>query len=382
MLSAILPLLGAAFIAQPDPRFGGIADVADTPERRAIRARVARDRVKTRFLRREEASILTALQDIASELEQKEETIDELGEVMYILQRDMSKLDGRLDEVEGRLSQLRGKVGARAAALYRMRRTSLARLLERATAPAQARRLRDWLQTIVAYDAELMGAVRGASEADRKLKADLRARQDKLNNTRAKLTDEVEAARQLQADRAALLRAVREERQTSERLSAELQRAARALDREISVIRGLNPAPATAPGGFGAQRYRLPWPVAGRVEVAFGKKVDPDSGMVMVQKGIDIRAPALSPVRSVFKGSVVYSDRFKGFGRMVIVEHPGGFYSLYAHLAGLKVHTGQRVKQYDVVGLLGNSESTKGHYLYFEIRQGKKPVDPLRWLAR
>ena len=378
----VIVLLATGWVAQEDADFGGVSDVVDTPERRAIRARMARDRVRTRFLRREESSILGALQQLAVELEEKEESVEELGETMFILQQDMAKIDKRLEKVEKHLGELRGALGARAAALYRFRRTNIARLIERATAPSQARRLRDWLQAIVTHDAQLMSSVRDASQADRQLKADLRARQDKLNATRAKLTDEVEGARQLKADREALLRAVRQERQTAERLSAELQRAARALDREISVIRGLNPAPAAVPGGFGAQRGRLPWPVAGRVEVAFGKTVDPDSGMVMVQKGIDLRAPNLAPVRAVFKGTVVFADRFKGFGRMVIVEHPGGFYTLYSHLAKIKVKSGRQVNQYNVLGLLGESESTKGPYLYFEIRRGKKPVDPLRWLAR
>ena len=371
-----------AVTGQPDQGFGGMKEIADTAQRRAIRARVARDRVKAKFLRREETSILSALREIADELEEKEESIEELGEVMYILQRDMAKLDGRLGKVEARLSKLRGKVGSRAAALYRMRRINLSQLIERATAPSEARRIRDWLQSIVAYDAALMSSVLDASKADRELKSDLRSRQDKLNKTRAKLTDEVEAARQLQADRAELLRAVRQERKASERLSAELNRAGRALDREISVIRGLKPAPEASPGGFGAQRGRLPWPVAGRVEVTFGKKVDPDSGMVMVQKGIDLRAPALAPVRSVFRGTVVFANNFAGYGRMVIIEHPGGFYTLYAHLEKFEVRSGQKVRAYHVVGLVGDSESTKGAYLYFEMRRGKKPIDPLRWLAR
>ena len=381
MVTSALVIVAAA-ISQSGTTFGGFNDVADTPERRAIRARVARDRVRTRFLRREEASILEALQTIATELEDKEEAAEELGETMFILQRDLKKLDARIEKVETKLSGLREKIGARAAALYRLRRTNVARLIKRATAPSQARRLKDWLQLVVSHDAALMSSVRDTSKADRDLRSELRARKDKLNATRARLTDEVEAARQLQADRGALLSAVRQERQTAERLSRELQRAARELDREISVIRGLKPAPRAAAGGFGAQRGRLPWPVAGRVEVAFGKKVDPESGMIMVQKGIDLRAPARAPVRSVFRGTVVYANRFKGFGRMVIVEHPGGFYSLYAHLSKFKVQVGQRIKQQGVIGLLGDSGSTKGHYLYFEVRRGKKPVDPLRWLAR
>ena len=374
--------MAVALLGQSDPAFGGMADVADTPERRAIRERMARDRVKTQYLRREEASILGALEELSTQLDAQEEKIEELGEVMFILQRDMTKLDSRIAKVETELGTLRGTFGQRAAALYRIKRTNLAQVIERATAPVQARRMRDWLQMIVAHDAALIAKVRKASEADRKLRSDLRVRQDKLNTTRAQITDEVEAARQLRAERTALLKGVRQERKASERLQTELRRAARALDREISVIRGLNPVPAPAEGGFGAQRGRLPWPVAGRVEVAFGKKVDPDSGMVMVQKGIDLRAPSRSPVRAVFRGKVVFADRFKGFGRMVIIEHPGSFYSLYAHLAAFRVGAGDTVRQQALIGLLGNSESTKGHYLYFEIRRGKKPVDPMRWLSR
>lgn len=378
----LIALFVSALLGQSEPGFGGITEVADTPERKAIRTRLARDRIKTNYLRREEVSILAALREMTDEIDEKEETVEELEEVMFILQRDMAKLDARIGKVEVHLSKLRAKVGARAAALYRMRRTTLARIIQRATAPAEARRLRDWLQAVIEYDASLIGSVADASQADRKLKTELRARQDKLNATRAQLTDEVEAARQLQAEREALLKAVREERKASERLAAELRRAGRALDREISVIRGLNPAPKPSPGGFGGQKGKLPWPVSGRVEVAFGKKVDPESGMVMVQKGIDIRAPALAPVRSVFGGKVVFAGRLQGYGRLVIVEHPTAYYSLYAHLESVRVKVDQPVNRFHVLGLLGDSGSTKGAYLYFEIRQGKKPVDPLRWLAR
>ncbi len=381
-LATALICWGAAFVGQSEPGFGGVAEVADTPERRAIRTRLARDRVRTSFLRNEEASILEALDEIGEELDRKEEAAEELSEVMFILQRDMAKIDARLIKVDTRLNALRDRMGHRAAALYRMRQINVARVIERATAPTQARRIRDWLRLVVAHDAELLTAVREASAADRELRATLRARQDDLNQTRARLTDEVEAARQLRADRAALLRAVRQEREGAERLAAELKQAAKALDREISVIRGLKKPPAPVSGGFGAQRRRLPWPVAGRVEVAFGKKVDPESGMVMVQKGIDLRAPAMAPVRAVFRGKVVYSAHLRGYGRLVIVEHPGGYFSLYGHLAALKVAPGASVQQHDVVGLLGDSDSTKGPFLYFEIREGKQPVDPLRWLSR
>ncbi|MFW5655954.1 MAG: murein hydrolase activator EnvC family protein, partial [Roseicyclus sp.] len=128
------------------------------------------------------------------------------------------------------------------------------------------------------------------------------------------------------------------------------------------------------------QRGRLPWPVVGRVEVPFGKKVDPDSGMVLLSRGLDIRAHLSAPVRAVFPGRVVYAASRAGFGRLAIVDH-GGFYTLYAHLESFAVRAGDPVAAQQVLGHVGDSGSTKGAYLYFEIRKGRDPVDPIRWLA-
>lgn len=89
----------------------------------------------------------------------------------------------------------------------------------------------------------------------------------------------------------ALLGAERNERRVSERLRRELFGAASRLEKELGVIRGLKKCPRQVLGVFSAQKRRLPWPVPGRVEVAFGKKVDPVSGMVMVHTGIDLCAP-------------------------------------------------------------------------------------------
>src|SRR5262249_15466529 len=100
-----------------------------------------------------------------------------------------------------------------------------------------------------------------------------------------------------------------------------------------------------------------------------------------VQKGIDIRAPIASTVRAVFDGDVAFAGWFEGFGRLVILEHPGGYYTLYAHLESLEVSKGMHVNAYQVVGLVGDSGSTKGAYLYFELRRGRDAVDPLEWLA-
>ena len=81
-------------------------------------------------------------------------------------------------------------------------------------------------------------------------------------------------------------------------------------------------------------------------------------------------------------GRVVHSGWFKGYGNLVIVDHGEGYYTLMAHLATLAKAEGDEVRAGEPVGTLGETGSLKGPYLYFELRQGTRPLDPLRWLTR
>ena len=99
-----------------------------------------------------------------------------------------------------------------------------------------------------------------------------------------------------------------------------------------------------------------------------------------MNNGIDIRAPRGTPVRAVETGEVVYADYNGGYGLMVILDHDGGDYSLYAHLDRASVSIGQRVAKEQVIGTVGESGSLVGPKLHFAIRQGGRAVDPIGWL--
>ena len=81
-------------------------------------------------------------------------------------------------------------------------------------------------------------------------------------------------------------------------------------------------------------------------------------------------------------GEVVYADFNGGYGLMVILDHDGGDYSLYAHLDRATVSIGQQVDGGQAIGTVGESGSLVGPKLHFEIRQGGRAVDPIGWLRR
>jgi septal ring factor EnvC (AmiA/AmiB activator) len=98
--------------------------------------------------------------------------------------------------------------------------------------------------------------------------------------------------------------------------------------------------------------------------------------------GIEIKAPYGTAVKAVAQGKVVYAERFLGYGKVILIDHGGGFYSLYGHLADYLVSLGAAVKELQSIGTVGDTGSLEGPRLYFELRQNGKPVDPLGWLSK
>ncbi len=139
-------------------------------------------------------------------------------------------------------------------------------------------------------------------------------------------------------------------------------------------------APETEPADVKLLRGGLPWPVRwAQVMRPFGAQRDPRYGTKTVSNGVILMVPAGEEVHAIAKGKVVFAQYFKGYGNLVIVNHGREVYSLYAQLASMFAHTGQRVAMNEPVGIAGRGEGASGN-LYLEIRVGQNPQDPLGWL--
>jgi len=130
----------------------------------------------------------------------------------------------------------------------------------------------------------------------------------------------------------------------------------------------------------------LEWPVEGQVIYRFGPVQKP-SGVTLINKGIGIAATPGMPVRSVEAGTVTLARPFEGYGPTVMVDHGGGFYTLYMFLRTIMVKEGDRLTARQVVGTVGGEQTPEGAHLFFQVRapiQAGVPeaVDPLTWLKR
>ena len=139
---------------------------------------------------------------------------------------------------------------------------------------------------------------------------------------------------------------------------------------------GMMNAAARPPVGDFSAKGPFLWPVSGEVISQFGAKVD-----YIKNKGIDIHAPEGADVRASRAGRVVFrDDKFKGFGKTVILDHGGGLQTVYAYNSEILVSVGDEVRAGEVIAKAGRTGRSKSSALHFEIRRSGIPQDPLKFL--
>jgi murein DD-endopeptidase MepM/ murein hydrolase activator NlpD len=129
--------------------------------------------------------------------------------------------------------------------------------------------------------------------------------------------------------------------------------------------------PKTEPVLSGADKFR--WPISGRVITDFANSKG---------TGINIEAPEGAAVRAAENGQVIYAGSgVEGYGNLILIRHPNGYVSAYAHLQQMNVAKGTVVNRGDNIGTAGKTGSVSKPQLHFELRKGATPVDPIPLLA-
>lgn len=345
-----------------------------------LEARKAAEREAVRTLADRERSVLDTLEDVERAWREAE---GEARAAEAERARSAERLERALREeaaAEARHAAIVDRLRPRLAALQLMGRVGELRLLASAATLGDLVKRRALLGMILESDASALRQARDTLLEKERLAAARRveaARQEALASQARERRAEASARRD---SFRGTLAAVRGERQIHERAAAEAEVQGRKLAEFIAALPPVRSGPAPY-SGFAALRGKLPRPAGNHIDVGFGRVVDPRFRTVTNQKGVDIAATRGEPVAAVAPGRVVHAGWFKGYGNLVIVDHGEGFHTLVAHLATMTAAAGEDVEAGSVLGTVGDTGSLKGAYLYFEIRDQGRPVDPKGWLA-
>lgn len=129
-----------------------------------------------------------------------------------------------------------------------------------------------------------------------------------------------------------------------------------------------------APGdGFAAKRGSLSMPVSGEVRVRDARRDESDG------PGLEFEVPAGTAVRAVESGRVAFSDTYGSYGRLVILDHGDGYYTVYGGLGPIEVRVGDDVSRRARIASVGGDAESPA--LFFEVRQGTRTLSPRSWLG-
>jgi len=327
-------------------------------------------------LRGEERSLLGDVDRLELEVRLRGE---ELHEIRIGLARTQAQMDvtvRRVRDLQKSLDAARPLLSSHARALYKLGELSYLRLLLSVDRPSDFFRGYRFVTTLARRDNARLAAFRSDLTALHSQQSVLERRTQESIALRTQLEG---ARRNQDAQRrrkSELLTSIVERKEMHAAYVKELEEAEGKLR---ALLLGMDEGVATVP--IAAFRGTLPWPCPGRVRSTFGRHKHPRFDTYTIQNGIEIETTADRPARAVHEGTVVFADRFKGYGLMVVVDHGGKHHSLYAHLSDARVQVGQKVEAGDELGTVGVS-GAEDPGLYFEMRFQGRPEDPLEWLKR
>ena len=191
----------------------------------------------------------------------------------------------------------------------------------------------------------------------------------------AELTDLNAAQEKRQGLLVALKSRISAEGSEIRRLAAEEEDLARLIVELTSI---LSDYPITSEEPFSKLKGVLTWPVSGGLLYDFGQ---PRAGGLK-WNGVVLTAPRGREVRSIYHGRVVFSDWLAGMGLLVIVDHGDNYMTLYGYNETTLKSAGDWVAPGDVIATVGDSGGQQQTSLYFEVRQGTRPLNPRSWVTR
>ncbi len=376
--------------------WGSVAAAANDPitekiERERKTLEQLKDKIEEKRKRADEAekkreSVLQGIQSLDERLIRHRQDHHDINKKLRKKDREIEEITEQLGTMRASIQERRDAILARLRVQYMEGRFGYVKALLASDSYGDFQRRRQYLSAVSQKDYELLGAFRAdvarMEQAERQ-RAEARAGMVAFKeNIERKLAD----IRSLQKEKKVYLTKITQEKDSYNRTVEELERSASRVDsllRELETRRrALAMRPPTAPAIPRGAKGSLPWPADGQVISFFGRQKHPTFNTYVQRKGIEIRTTEGSFIHAVMPGSVVYADWLKGYGLVIILDHANGFFSLYAHASKILAKVGEQVAEGHPIGETGDTGMIGENTLYFELREGAEPVDPLHWLAK
>lgn len=353
---------------------------AETPKETeaAAELKTLRDRIETTETRietaRDEADTLT--RQLRDNETATAGTRARLAAIQQEIAARQTRLRGLQTEQDARaqaLTRQKQALAAQLRAAHRNGRQHALRLILNQGDPARLGRALAYYAYLNQRRARKIEAVRLGLDALRQAQRAMRAETARLAALQVEQEQKLGALQAFRAGREDLIARLQDYLRAEGRTLSRLKENERELQALLQELKAMAAPPAGPP--FDSLRGKLAWPARGRLLKQFGnpKKAG------LKWRGVLIGAAPGSRVSAVSGGKIIFADRFRNLGLLLIIDHGDGFLSLYGHNRDLLKTTGERVQTGEQIATVGDSGGQRDPALYFEIRKGKQPLNPAQW---
>ncbi len=281
--------------------------------------------------------------------------------------------------VETSLADERAALAGQLRAAYTIGREEQLKLLLNQQDPAQLGRMFAYYGYFGRARADRIQAIRRQLDRLEELDAAVAAEDARLAELEDQAQAELDGLQRARRERGDVLSELNQQLKNRQLTLAKLTRERDALEKLLADLRRvLSDFPVNSTEAFEKLKGRLNWPVRGRLLADFGER----RAGGLTWNGVLLATDRGSQVRAVHSGRVVYADWLPGMGLLTIVEHSGGYLSLYGHNEQLYRAVGDWVGAGDVIASAGDSGGRNQPELYFEIRKGATPLNPHQWIRK
>jgi murein DD-endopeptidase MepM/ murein hydrolase activator NlpD len=377
-------LLGlSAYVLLPLP--GQTAPLSERIE--AKRSQVDKKKQQEGVLTETIAGFNTRISGLQGEINSTQQRLGTVQTELDARRDELLKVRDDLEVARDKLARARKRLGVsrealaeRLVALYKADRPDALTVVLEADGFDDLLDRTEFLERISDQDREVVVLVRELKQRFERQEvklADLEEKKEAIAVAVLRQRDEIAAARDRLASSQGELRMARNERSSSLRqvrasrseLEGDLEKLEAAQARVTGQLQGTLPA-----GPIKHGTGQLIWPVSGAMVSPFGQRWG------RLHAGIDIAAPAGTPIRAADGGSVVLLGMVSGYGNYVCIQHTGALSTCYAHLSSYGTSQGASVRQGQVIGAVGCTGHCYGDHLHFETRVNGSPVDPMGYL--
>ena len=374
---AAMPAQGAHRHAAHVPPTGGASQARAQLE--AVRGQIARIARQVSRGQAERDRLTRQLQATEKSVGQAQAALDDLRQQRDAGATRRAELETQKRQREADLASSRNALAGQLRAAYLIGRQEPLKLLLNQGDPAQAGRMFVYYSYFGRARALEIQVIEADLQRIGQLDDQLQAQDAKLAGLQQQQQAQVSALQQARSHRMQVLASISAQTQTRAQRLTRLRQQQSDLESLLAQLRRATaslPAESLGHSPFAQLRGRLPRPVAGRVIESYGQV---RAGGLRWQGDLFATERA-APVRAVSQGRVVYADWLAGLGLLIIIDHGGGYMSLYGHNARLYESVGQHVAAGQTIAQAGDSGGSTRPELYFEIRKEGKPVDPGLWL--